>query len=190
MDGYLLNPAEFLLRTLFELYILLIMLRFLLQWARADFYNPVSQFLVKLTNPPLKPLRRFIPGWGGIDVASIVLMLALQMVALALVAALRGGEIGPLALLLWSVAELVSLVFNVFIFSILIQALLSWINPGAYNPVTGILYSLNAPILRPIRRFVPPVAGFDLSPLVAIIGLQVVKMLVVPPLQYLAVGSA
>lgn len=188
MNGYLQSPLEFLVTTLFQLYILVVMLRFLFQLVRADFYNPVSQFVVKATNPPLRPLRRIIPGLGGVDIASIVLMVALQMIATAIVLALRGGGAGVGALVLWSLAELVGLAFNVFIFSILIAAILSWVNPGGYNPVAAILDYLNAPILRPIRRVIPAISGIDLSPLAAIIGLQVLKMLVVPPLHHLAVG--
>lgn len=186
MSDYLATPLVFLIGTLFQLYILALLLRFLLQWARANFYNPVSQFLVKITNPPLKPLRRFVPGLWGLDLAAVVLMIALQMVSLALVAALRGFAMGPLTLFLLSVAELVELTIYVFIFSILIQAILSWVNPGRYNPVTDALHSLNEPLLRPVRRFMPPVSGFDLSPLVAIIGLQVLLMLIMPPLRDLA----
>lgn len=187
-DAYLLSPLEFLLSTLFSLYILAVMLRFLLQWVRADFYNPISQFLVRITSPLLRPLRRLIPGLGGLDIAALVLMLALQMLALALVMLLRGGALQPLPLLLWSVAELVDLAFNVFIFGILIQALLSWISPQGYNPVVGILHSLTTPVLRPLRRRVPPLGGVDLTPLAAIIGLQVAKMLLLPPLRHLAMG--
>ncbi len=188
MDGYLLNPIEFLITTLFELYILVVMLRFLLQWVRADFYNPVSQFIVKVTNPPLRPLRRIIPGIAGLDMAAVVLMLALQLIALGLVLVLRGKGFPIGTLFIWSFAELVNLAFNVFIFSILIQAILSWVNPGSYNPVNAILHSLNEPLLRPARRLLPPMQGLDLSPLLVIIALQVIKMLVIPPLRYLAMG--
>lgn len=188
-DNYLLNPVEFLITTLFELYILVVMLRFLLQWVHADFYNPVSQFIVKVTNPPLRPLRRVIPGVAGLDMAAVVLMLALQLISLGIVLLLRGKGIPVGVLFLWSFTELINLAFNVFIFSILIQAVLSWVNPGAYNPVNAILYSLNEPLLRPARRLLPVMHGFDLSPLLAIIALQVIKMLVVPPLRYLALGG-
>lgn len=185
MNGYLTSPLEFVISTLFSLYILVVMLRFLLQRVRADFYNPLSQFVVKVTNPPLRPLRRVIPGFGGIDVASLVLMLALQLLALFLLFSLRGMEVGLPTLLALSVAELVELAFNIFIFSIIIQAVLSWVNPGSYNPVSSILYSLNEPLLRPVRRLLPPISGLDLSPLLVIIGLQVLKMLVLPILRAL-----
>lgn len=188
MSGYLANPVEFLITTLFQLYIMVVMVRFLLQWVRADFYNPLSQFVVRITNPLLLPLRRFIPGWGGLDIAAIVLMVALQVVALLLVMLLRGQGFPVGALLIWSFAELLSLAFNVFIFAILIQAILSWVNPGTYNPVSAILHSLTEPLLRPARRMLPPISGIDLSPLFVILALQVLKMLVIPPLLLLATG--
>lgn len=188
MNGYLLNPLEFLLSTLFQLYITVVMVRFLLQWVRADFYNPVSQFVVKVTNPLLRPLRRMIPGWGGIDIAAVVLMLLLQLISLTLILLLRGQGIPLATLLLWSVAELLSLAFNVYIFAIIVQAVLSWVSPGQYNPVSGILYSLTEPLLRPARRLLPPISGIDLSPLLVLLALQVAKMLVVPPLMHLAMG--
>ena len=183
---YFTNPLEFLIQTLVGLYLLCVMLRFLLQWVQADFYNPVSQFLVKITNPPLRPLRRLIPGWAGVDIASLVLMLILQMAALLLVALLRGVEPSIGALLVLSIAELISLLFNVFLVTIIIQAILSWVNPGQYNPITSMLYSLNRPLLGPAQRLLPPIGGMDLSPIVVIIGLQLAKMLILPPLYRLA----
>lgn len=181
MSGnYLANPAEFLITTLFSLYILAIMLRFLLGLVRADFYNPISQFLVKITSPLLVPLRKVIPGVGRIDSASVVLMLVLQFVALLLIVLLRGVEVAPGYLLVAAIGELVMLAINVFFFAIIIQVILSWVSPGQYNPATAVLYSLTAPVLRPVQKLIPPVSGFDLSPLFALIGLQVVRMLVMP----------
>lgn len=180
MNGYLASPLTFLISTLISLYILAVMLRFLFQLTRADYYNPLTQFIVKITSPALRPLRRIIPGWGGLDVAALVLMLALQMLSVWLVFLLADRAIDPLNLLIVALAQLVDLAFSVFIFATLIQAILSWITPGTYNPVTSVLFSLTEPVLRPVRRFVPPISGFDLSPLVALLGLQVIRMLVMP----------
>jgi len=177
---YLTNPLEFLITTLFSLYILAVMLRFLLGAVRADFYNPVSQFLVRITNPVLAPMRKIIPSAGKFDTAALLLMLLLQLTSLVLMVALRGASVSILALLLLAVAELALLLINIFIFSILIQVILSWINPGTYTPVGALLHSLTNPVLAPIQRIIPPVAGFDLSPLFALIGLQVLKMLIHP----------
>ena len=184
MSGtYLTNPLEFLISTIFSLYILAVMLRFLLAALHADFYNPVSQFLVRVTSPLLNPLRRIIPTIGKLDTAALVLMLALQMASLTIILLLRGSDhLSLSALFFGSVVELLSLLLNVFIFAIIAQVILSWINPGTYNPATTLLYSLTTPILEPIQRHVPPVGGLDLSPLVALIVLQLLKMIVIPPL--------
>lgn len=185
-NSYLLTPIEFIITTLFSLYIMVVMVRFLLQLVRADFYNPVSQFVVKLTTPALRPLRRIIPGWGGIDFAALVLMLALQLLSLALVLLLRGHGVPLVTLLFWSLAELIALALNIYIGAILIQVIISWVNPGAYNPVLSLLYNLTAPLLRPARRLLPPLSGFDLSPLLVLLALQVAKMLILPPLMMAA----
>lgn len=183
-NSYFTSPLAFLVSTLFTLYILVILLRFLLQLTRADFYNPLSQFVVKVTSPVLRPLRRLIPGWRGIDVASLVAMLVLELLSVWLVVLLRGHSAGPGALLLIAIAQLVDLVFSVYIWGILIQAVLSWVNPGVYNPVTSVLYSLTEPLLRPVRRHLPPLGGLDLSPLVVILGLQVLRMFIMPLFGY------
>lgn len=184
--SYVGNAATFLIETIFGLYILIVMLRFLLQWARADFYNPVSQFIVKATQPALKPLRKIIPGIGGLDAAALVFMIILKLVELWLVTGLLGlsPQIGGLVIL--SIADLLGLLINVFIFSILIQVIISWVNPGMHNPVMGLLHSLTEPLLGPARRVIPPISGLDLSPIVVIIILQLTSMLAVSPLRGLA----
>ena len=184
--SYVGNAATFLIETVFGLYILLVMLRFLLQWARADFYNPVSQFIVKATQLPLKPLRKIIPGMGGLDMAALVFMIVLKFVELWLVTGVMGmsPQIGGLVVL--SIADLLGLLINVFIFSILIQVIISWVNPGMYNPVMGLLHSLTEPLLGPARRVIPPISGLDLSPIVVIIVLQLASMLAVAPIRDLA----
>lgn len=185
-SNYVTNPIEFLINTLIGLYILTVMLRFLLAAVRADFYNPVSQFLVKVTNPVLLPLRRVLPSVGKIDTSALVLMLLLQLISFTLIALLRGGQISFLLLFILSLAELISLFLNVLLFSILIQVVISWINPGTYNPAVSLLYSITEPVLRPCRRLIPPISGLDLSPLVALIAIQLIKMLLLPPIYALA----
>jgi YggT family protein len=184
-NGYLAAPVIFLIDTLFGLYILVIMLRFLLQTARADFYNPISQFIVKVTNPALRPLRRLIPGWGGIDNASLVLLFAVQCVALLLLGLISGAFGAGLSvpgLLMASITKLVSLLLYVYLFGIFILALLSWISPGTYNPVAAVIATLTEPLMRPARRLIPPIGGIDLSPMAVILAIYIVRMLVIPPL--------
>ena len=189
MDGsYLTNPLVFLVQIIFGAYTLVVMLRFLLQLVKADFYNPVSQFVVKVTTPPLRPLRRMIPGIAGLDIASIILMWLLKSLELALIMMIGGLGTSLLPALIWSIPELISLFINVFLFAILIQVIISWVNPGGYNPVIGLLNSLTEPLLGPARRIVPPISGLDLSPMLVMIGLVLLKMLLLPPIQLL-VGS-
>lgn len=181
-SSYYANPVIFLVDTLFSLYILAVMLRFLLQWVNADFYNPISQFLVKITHPPLKYLRRIIPSIGRIDTASLVLMLVLQMASGWAIFALQGTASPVEAIFVWAIMELMSLLINVFVVTILVQVVLSWINPGTYNAATSLIYYLTEPLLGAVRRLVPPLGGIDFSPLVVLIGLQLVKMLLFPPM--------
>ena len=185
-DGYLTNPLVFLVQVLFGAYILVVMLRFLLQLVKADFYNPISQFIVKVTTPVLQPLRRLIPGFAGIDVASIVLMWALKSIELTLILLISGAAgTNLLSTLAWSIPELVALLLNVFLFAILIQVILSWINPGGYNPAANLIHGLTEPLLRPARNLIPPVSGLDLSPMLVMVALVLLKMLLLPPLQLL-----
>ncbi len=182
MNGYLSSAAGFLIEAIFGLYMVAVMLRFLLQLVRADFYNPICQFLVKITNPPLKPLRRVIPGIGGIDLSSVILLIALQMLKLFLLATAAGVSLSIAGITVLSIGELVGLVLNVFWVSILIQVILSWVGPGGHNPVSAILYYLNEPIMRPLRRILPPISGFDLSPILAFIAIGLLKILIVTPI--------
>lgn len=184
-SDYLSNPLVFLIQVLFGLYILVVMLRFLLQLTRADFYNPVSQIIVKATSPLLNPLRRVVPGFAGIDLAAIVLMWLVQSLELALIVMISGMGSNLAATLAWAIPELVNLALNVFLFAILIQVILSWVSPGTYNPALSLIHSLTEPVLRPARRLIPPISGLDLSPMVVMVGLTLLKMLLLPPLQML-----
>ena len=183
MNSYLANPLEFLVTALFSLYILAVMLRFLLGVVRADFYNPVSQFLVKVTNPLLVPMRKIIPGIGRIDTSAVLLMFVLQFIMVLIVVALHGLEISLPVLLLHTTGELLMLLINVLLVAIVVQVLLSWISPGTYSPVNTVLYSLTTPVLAPFQRIIPPLSGIDLSPLFAILALQVLRMLIMPLLR-------
>lgn len=185
-SSYMTDPAIFVIDSLFSLYILAVLLRFLLQWCGADFYNPISQFLVKATHPPLKLLRRFVPSIGKIDTSSLVLVLALQMLADFSILLLKGVAISIGALTILSLTQLVSLLINIFIYAVFARAILSWINPGSFNAASSILYSLTEPVLNLCRRFIPDLGGIDLSPLAALMLLQLAKMVILPPLHQLA----
>lgn len=186
MSGsYLADPLVFLVRTLFGLYIAVVLIRFLLQWARADFYNPISQFVVRVTAPVLRPLRQIIPGYGGMDLASLVLAWALKAVELAVIAGLLGHGGPLLGALAWAVPALIELAIDLFLFAILIRVVLSWVNPDPYNPAVALLGRLTDPILSPAQRLLPPIGGIDLSPMLVMVGLVLLQMLLVPPLKAL-----
>ena len=185
-SNYMTDPAIFVIDSLFSLYILAVLLRFLLQWCGADFYNPISQFLVKATHPPLKLLRRFVPSIGKIDTSSLVLVLSLQMLADFSILLLKGIAISIGALTILSLTQLVSLLINIFIYAVFARAILSWINPGSFNATSSILHSLTEPLLDLCRKFIPDLGGIDLSPLAALMLLQLAKMVVLPPLHQLA----
>jgi YggT family protein len=184
-DSYFSGLGVFLIDTLVSLYVFALMLRFLLQWAEADFYNPISQFLVKVTHPPLRYLRRFISSVGRIDTASLVLMLAVQALGDYLVFMLQQISASPASLLVVALGQLLELLYNILFYSILISVVLSWVAPRGYNPATKLLYDLTDPLLGFFRRFLPPMGGMDLSPLLALIALQFAKMAVMPLLQQL-----
>ena len=183
---YVTDPIIFLIDGLLSLYILAILLRFLLQWCGADFYNPISQFLVKITHPPLRILRRFVPSIGKIDTSSLVLMLTLQMLADLSILLLKGFSINLGALAILSMTQLVSLLINIFVFAVFARALLSWVNPGAFNAAASILAALTEPLLDVCRKVIPNLGGIDLSPLAALFMLQLAKMVILPPLHELA----
>jgi YggT family protein len=181
--GYGTNAVVFIVQTIFGLYLMVILLRFLLQACRANFYNPVSQFLVKVTNPPLIPMRRIIPGFWGLDFAAVILMIILQGLEIFIIAAVKDLSIAPTGLLVMTLAELLRLAMNVYFFSILIQIILSWVNPGgAGNPIVALLHTLNEPLLGPARRLIPAISGFDLSPMVVLILLQLVDIIFISPI--------
>jgi len=181
-NDYVGNAAVYLISTIFTLYLALVMLRFLLQLVRADFHNPLSQFVVKVTNPPLRILRRIIPGLGGIDLSSVVLMGALQVLMIWLIHLANAQAVTITGMLLMALAELISLMLNIFLVAIIVQVILSWVAPRGYNPVVSLIYSLTEPVLRPARRLLPPISGIDFSPLVAFLAMNLIKILLIAPI--------
>jgi len=183
---YMTDPIIFLIDTVCSLYIMAILLRFLLQWCAADFYNPICQFLVKITHPPLRIMRRFVPSIGKIDSSSLVLMLSLQMLTDFSILLLKGVTINIGALAILSMPQLGSLLLNVLVFSVFARALLSWMNPGSFYAAASMVDALSRPILNLCRKMIPDLGGIDLSPLAALLFLQMAKMVVLPPLHELA----
>jgi YggT family protein len=162
----------FVVKTLAQLYLLLLLLRFWLPWLRADFRNPIAQGILRFTSPLIVPLRRFLPSIGRLDTATVLVAFVVQYVTvLALLAIVRRAEGAPEVALV-SVIELAILSLNLFFFAVLIRIILSWVAPGNYNPITALLTTLSEPILRPFRRLIPSIGGLDISPIFAIVLLQ------------------
>lgn len=171
------NAFSFLIGTLIDLYITAVMLRLLLQWVRADFYNPVCQFLVRVTNPVLVPLRRVVPSIGRLDTASVVLMLALEFLSVWIASRIGSVPLAPLDIAIFSVTKLLATLLWMYFFLILVAVILSWVGAGLRHPAVPLVYQLTGPVLQPFRKIVPPIAGIDLSPLFALIAIRFLLLL-------------
>lgn len=177
------NAGIFLIQSLFELYLMILLLRLILQYLRVDYYNPLTQFIVKFTNPVVVPLRRVVPGYWGIDFATVVAIVGFTFVKIVLITLIGAHRFPHLAgLLIWTVGSLLHLAINLFFYSILMSIILSWVSPNAYTPMTAILSRLTEPLLGPARKHIPPIAGFDISPIPVMIVLQLMMILLAQPL--------
>lgn len=160
-------------------YLTVVLLRFLLQLARADFYNPITQFVVKATNPLLRPLRRIIPGWGGIDGAALVLAVIIQALAFFLIlVALNGGipAVNPLTLLVWATLSVLSLIVKIYFWSVIAVVIVSWIAPQSGHPAIQLVAQLTEPVMSPVRKIMPSMGGLDLSPIIVFLLLNVITV--------------
>lgn len=167
----------YLVATITDLYVTAILLRLLLQWVRADFYNPLSQFLVKVTNPVLVPARRLIPSIGRLDTASVVVMLLIQLLQLVAIGLISQTEFGFQFLLLFAIRKLLITLLLTYLVLIIAQVIVSWIANQSRHPLIPLIHQLTAPVLQPFRKVVPPLGGIDLSPLFALIAIRFLLLL-------------
>ncbi len=174
------TAAVYVLQTLGSLYLLIVLLRFVLQLVRANFYNPLCQFIVKATQPLLKPLRRIIPSLFGLDMSSLVLAILVQLALMALTLLLTYGTTGnPLQLIIWSLIGVTALFLKIFFFALIISVILSWVAPGSHNPGAELVNQICEPALAPFRKILPNLGGLDLSPIFAFLALKLIDMLVI-----------
>lgn len=174
------NPGGaliYLISTITDLYVAAILLRLLLQWVGADFYNPLSQFLIKITNPVLVPVRRVIPPIGKLDTASVVVMLVLEMLQLIIISLLGQMEFGIPFLLLFAVKKLLLTLLMTYFVLIIARVFISWVASHSSHPLIPLVYQLTEPVLRPFSKLIPPIGGIDLSPLFALIALRFLMLL-------------
>jgi len=167
----------YLISTITDLYVTAILLRLLLQWVRADFYNPLSQFLIKITNPVLVPARRIIPSIGKLDTASVVIMLLLELIQLVAISLLSKTEFGFQFLLLFALKKLLITLLITYFVLIIARVLVSWIATQSRHPLIPLIYQLTEPVLKPFSKLLPPLGGVDLSPLFALIALRFLLLL-------------
>jgi YggT family protein len=174
------NPTGaliYLVSTVVDLYVTAILLRLLLQWVRADFYNPLCQFLIKVTNPVLVPARRIIPSIGKLDTASVIVMLLLELLQLALIGLISQTEFAFQFLLLFAIKKLLVTLLITYFVLIIARVIVSWIANQTQHPIIPLIHQLTEPVLRPFNKLLPPLGGFDLSPLFALIGLRFLLLL-------------
>jgi YggT family protein len=167
----------YIIETIASLFTLILLLRFWLPWVGADFRNPISQGILQATSPLINPLRRFVPSIGRIDTATVLVAFLVQAIAISLILFIVDAPITAKYVIVAAVFELATLSLLMFTFAIIIRIVLSWIAPNTYNPATALIANMTDPILRPLRRYIPPIGGFDVSPIVAIIILFALSIL-------------
>lgn len=169
MPSNISSAIVFIVNALTSLYLLVLLLRFWMPWLRADFRNPLAQGILRFTSPVVVPVRRFVPSFGRLDTATVLVAFIIQYLTVLLLLLILGQTAGIAAIAVTSIVKLVVLSINLFVYAIFIRIILSWISQGGYNPATAIITTLTEPLLRPFRRMLPPLGGFDLSPIFAVI---------------------
>nr|WP_298174717.1 YggT family protein [uncultured Pseudomonas sp.] len=179
MSGFI-EALVYIIQTLGSLYLLIVLLRFILQLVRADFYNPLSQFIVRATQPLLRPMRRFIPSLLGLDMSSLLLAILIQLLLMIVTLTLMGYGVGGflVQLLIWSILSVTSLFLKVFFFALIVSVILSWVAPHSYNPAAQLVNQLCEPLLAPFRRLLPNLGGLDISPIFAFIAINLIDRFV------------
>ncbi len=177
------NAGIFLVQTFFGIYMILIMLRFLMQVSRADYYNPICQVIVKLTDPGIKPLKKIFPTFRGVDFATLVVALLVQLIAISIIMLLWGQYVFHPAYLAWALVGIVSLIFDIYFFALLIMVISSWIAPYSNHPAISLVYQLTEPICAPARKLLPPMGGIDFSIILVFVAITLIDTyLVIRPI--------
>ncbi len=169
----------YLIQALSSLYLLIMLLRFLLQLCKANFYNPVSQFIVKATQLPLGPIRKIIPPANNIDFASLLAAMAIQLLAIELTLLIAGGGFIPLTTaLLWSLIGIASMLLNIFFYGLFAAIIVSWVMPQSHHPAIALIWQLMDPVMTPFRKILPNMGGIDLSPILIFLLINVLRIVV------------
>lgn len=178
MPANVTNEIVFIVNTLAQLYLFVMLLRLWLPWFGADFRNPIAQAILKLTSPVVVPVRRIVPPVGKLDTATVLVAFIIQYLTIVILLMIMGHSAGFAAIAITTLVNLVLLSLRLFTFAIIVRVILSWIAPAGYNPALAIIHTLTDRILRPFQRIIPPLGGLDLSPLFAIVLLMAVTIVV------------
>ena len=179
---YLANAAQILIEFVFGILVGLLVLRILLQLVRANFHNPICQFLYKASNPLLMPLRKIIPAWRRLDIAGVVLAWALLLLKRVLIFAMLASVPSFGGLVLIAMADLIGFTLMVMLILIFVRVILSFVGSDSYHPVVPLVFQLTEPVLKPVRKRLPVLGGFDLSPMIVVLAIFLLQALVVAPL--------
>lgn len=180
------DAGVFLIQTFAGLYLILILLRFLMQVSKVDFYNPICQAIVKVTDPPIKPLKKVLPTVRGVDFATLFVALVFQILAIAVVMLLKGGYLFHPMYIAWSMVGLVSSIFDIYFFALIVMVISSWIAPHSNHPAMALVHQLTEPICAPARKLLPPMGGLDFSIILVFVAITLIDTyLVIQPLAYM-----
>ena len=167
----------YLVQTAVSIYLLIMLMRFLLQLSLADFYNPISQFLVRATNPVVLPVRKVLPAKGRFDAASLLLAILIQLIGIIALLMMNNFSLPTISLLLaWSVVAVLGLLVKIYFFALLGMIILSWIAPGTSNPAAYLMFQITEPVMAPFRKVLPAMGGIDFSPILVFILINVIQI--------------
>ena len=169
------EPILLIIRTIGELYAFIVVLRFLLQLSRADFYNPISQAVARLTSAPLRPLQMILPRAGRVDLSALVLAYSVKLLTLVLLVAVAGQSVGITSLLLFALAGLLNTILTIAFWAVIAAVIISWIAPNNYHPAPQLILQLTEPLFALARKVIPPIGGLDLSPILIFLAIQIIQ---------------
>lgn len=183
------SAAIFLINTIFDLYLYIVILRLVLPMVRADYHNPISQLAIKLTDPILIPIKKYIPNAGVINISAVILLFLVDGLKLSLLVMSQYHTLPNIfGLIIWVVGDILEQAISLMFIAIIVVSILSWVGQNVVNPIIVMLHRLTEPYLIIFRRFIPPISGLDLSPIAALIGLSLLTRLVAYPIKALGFG--
>lgn len=188
MTGNTLNAFLFLIQTLFDFYAIILIIRLILAWVHADFYNPITQFVIRATDFLVRPLKKILPHIRGFELATFALIFFVAFIKFFIITTVSFGFPNPLGILILAFSGSIRLILQIMTIAIFLQAIISWINPA--SPVSHILNQFVSPVLKPFRKLIPPISGIDISPIPAIILLQIIIIVIINPIESYGLGVA